>query len=291
MSSSPDQATAQAFASSWNNLPAGSVYTRAQFEDWMQPLTASDIKDRRVLELGCGNASLLLHCCAWRPARLVGVDLGASVDTARLNTHAYAFVEIVQADLVEYDAEGFDLVYCIGVLHHLKEPKRGFAAVLRNTRPGGQFHCWVYAREGNALVIALVEPIRRLSSRLPWWVTKYLIATPLVSPYFLYAKAVRWLHQRFPRAAPRWLAWLPLREYSLWIAQRDFAFFRHVAFDQLVTPQTAYLSRPELEQWLSDSTQIEPGSAYVLQRNGNSWKFGGRRRLPPETVVEGEPAR
>lgn len=280
--SSPDQATAQAFATSWNNLPPGSVYTRAQFEDWMAPLTAADVRGRQVLELGCGNGSLLVHCADWQPARLVGVDLGASVETARRNAAPFAGVEIVQADLVSYAGAGFDLVYCIGVLHHLKDPQLGFRSVVRNTLPGGQFHCWVYAREGNALVIALVEPIRKIASRLPWWVTKYLLATPLVVPYFLYAKVLRILHRGLGSRAADWLGWAPLREYSLWIAERDFAFFRHVAFDQLVTPQTTYLSRPEVEAWLVGHADVQPGSTYVIRRNGNSWKFGGQRRPAAE---------
>lgn len=37
-----DKDTAQAFATSWNNLPEGSVYTRDQFIDWMGPLTQAD---------------------------------------------------------------------------------------------------------------------------------------------------------------------------------------------------------------------------------------------------------
>ena len=62
------------------------------------------------------------------------------------------------------------------------------------------------------------------------------------------------------------------------IARRGFAFFRHVAFDQLITPQTVYLSRAEIERWLSaHANLIERGSTYVIFRNGNSWKFGGRK--------------
>ena len=274
---STDQETAKAFASSWNNLPSGSVYTSSQFEDWMAPLTRADIEGRSVLELGCGNASLLVHCFAWEPARLVGVDLGGSVETARLNVASFPSAQIVQDDLVSFKSDGFDVVYCIGVLHHLKEPFAGFKSVLRNTSPGGKFHCWVYAREGNAVVIGLVEPIRKIASRLPWWVTKYLVATPLVVPYYFYAKTLSALHRLFPRVAPKLLVGAPLRDYSLWIAKRGFLFFRHVAFDQLVTPQTAYISRAEIEAWIKQSPEIEQGSSYILCRNGNSWKFGGRK--------------
>jgi SAM-dependent methyltransferase len=272
-----DTQTAAAFASSWNNLPGGSVYTPAQFEDWFAPLTRQDAQGKRVLELGCGNGSLLVHMAGWQPRYLEGVDLGDSVRSATRNmeTAGHPNWSVKQGDLTAHESEGFDLVYCIGVLHHLKEPKKGLDAVVRNTLPGGRFHCWVYGYEGNALVRLVVEPLRLIASRLPWWVTKYLIATPAVAPYFVYAKLLRAFGAVLPRAA---LAWLPLYDYSMWIAQRGFLFFRHVAFDQLVTPQTVYVRKETIESWLASYAGIEPGSAYVIQRNGNSWKFGARLR-------------
>lgn len=278
-----DQRTADAFATSWNNLPAGSVYTREQYADWMAPLTEADIGGRDVLELGCGNGSLLLHTATWKPRRLVGVDLGSSVETANANLQRAGFTnaKVMQADLTRFESEGFDLVYCIGVLHHLQQPETGFTAVLRNVRPGGRFHCWVYAREGNGLVVALVEPIRKIASHLPWWFTKYLIATPLAVPFYLYAKALRMLIGNRAGA----LKGAPLRDYCLWIAPRGFSFFRHVAFDQLVTPQTAYIKREQIERWLKDRQDVEPGSTYIIFRNGNSWKFGGRTKVTAATSM------
>ena len=268
----PDQATADAFATSWNNLPDGSVYNEDQVLDWFAPLLPTDIAGRRVLEMGCGNGSLMVHVTRWKPMNLVGIDLGDSVKSARTNLQnaGHQNWEVLQADLTAFDSKGFDLVYSIGVLHHLKDPKKGFDAVLRNVAPGGRFHCWVYGWEGNATVRLFVEPLRRVASRLPWWITKYLIATPLAVPYFAYAKALKRL--------PRWriLSMLPLNEYSLWIADREFAFFQHVAFDQLVTPTTMYIRKGEIERWLSGSPRVDPGSTYIIMRNGNSWKFGGQ---------------
>ena len=50
------------------------------------------------------------------------------------------------------------------------------------------------------------------------------------------------------------------------------------AFDQLVARTTAYIPRARVEVWLSDP-RVEPGSSYIVLRNGNSWKFGGVRRV------------
>lgn len=267
-----DQKTANAFANSWNNLPSGSVYTKEQFEDWMSPLTQSDVAEKNVLELGCGNGSLLVHMASWNPKFLEGVDLGDSVHSANSNMQKSSFSnwKVTKYDLTEFSSDGFDLVYSVGVLHHLKSPEIGFRAVIRNVRPRGHFHCWVYAREGNAAVIYLVDPLRKIASHLPWWVTKYLIATPIVVPYFFYAKLLSKLR------GIKLLTHLPLYEYSLWIAKRNFLFFRHVAFDQLVTPQTTYIDRNTVQSWLNNSPEIESASTYIIMRNGNSWKFGGR---------------
>ena len=269
-----DLKTADAFATSWNNLPPGSVYTRAQFEEWFAPLTQVDAEGREVLELGCGNGSLLFHMAGWRPSQLEGIDLGASVLSARRNLSAQDNPNWVvnQGDLTTYRGRPRDFVYSIGVLHHLQHPGVGFESVLANTKSGGRFHCWVYAHEGNGVIRWVVDPIRKLASGLPWWVTKYFIATPLVVPYYFYAKSV----SRF-RNLPG-LKSLPLYDYSLWIASRGFAFFRHVAFDQLVTPQTVYLDRVTIEGWLAQHPRVVPGSTYLIFRNGNSWKFGGVAR-------------
>jgi SAM-dependent methyltransferase len=271
---SPDQITANAFANSWNHLPAGSVYDRQQFEEWLRPLTQADVYDKKVLELGCGNGSLLVHLAAWSPASIEGVDLGDSVQSAQANLAQAGHPQwkITQADMVEFRGNGYDLVYSIGVLHHLKAPKRGLDSVIENVRPGGRFHCWVYAREGNALIIHLVDPLRKVASRLPWWFTKYCLAAPLVLPYYGYAK----LLSRLQNLA--WVRKLPLFEYSVWIAKRPLRFFWHVAFDQLVTPQTCYLDRNTISGWLYSYPQIDKDSLYIVMRNGNSWIFGGKKK-------------
>jgi len=270
---SADKKTAQAFASSWNNLPEGAIYTKAQFEDWFAPLTQKDIENKTVLELGCGNASLMLHVTQWNPQYVEGVDLGNSIVSANRNMERtnYENYKIVQGDLTTYRTDGFDVVYCIGVLHHLKLPQKGFQSVIENTKAGGWFHCWVYAQEGNLVVRLLVEPLRRVFSHFPWWFTKYAVATPLSALYFLYAIFI------FQFKNISLIKKMPLYEYSCWIAQREFAFFRHVAFDQLVTPQTAYIKKSTIEKWLHSDPTIDSQSTYIVFRNGNSWKFGGRK--------------
>jgi len=268
-----DVGTAAAFAESWNRVGEGSVYSESQFLEWFEPLDLAMVKNQDVLELGFGNGSLLVHMGRLQPRRLVGVELGDTVEQTKRNLRDLpaGMVELHRGDLCEVNLGTFDLVYCIGVLHHLEHPEEGFRAVLRHVRPGGRFHCWVYAWEGNTIVRHVVEPIRRLTSRLPWWLTKYGVALPLVIPYFLYAKSIAMLAR-----AGMALSRLPLHDYSLWIAQRPFHFFHHVAFDQLVTPRTRYLRRGEVESWLTD-TAVDPASVYMIFRNKNSWKFGGRR--------------
>ena len=268
---SSDRETAAAFALSWNSLPPGSIYTKEQFEDWLAPLKKKDIIGRTVLELGCGNGSLMLHLLDWNPQSLHGVDLGDSVRSAKenilLKEHSNCSVE--KADLTDYRSNGYDLVYSIGVLHHLNRPEDGFQAVVRNVKLGGKFHCWVYAKEGNKFVYCIVDPIRRLASKLPWWMTRYLVADPLSFLFFVYVQIVL-------RSLPRRLAQkTPLFQYCQWIKVREYGFFRHVVLDQIITPQTVYIEKKTIESWLSSHKRIDQRSTYIVQRNSNSWKFGG----------------
>jgi protein-L-isoaspartate O-methyltransferase len=112
---SGDQRTADAFATSWNNLPRGSVYTPAQVADWFAPLGPGEVRGRRVLEMGCGNASLMVHVAGWGPSQLDGIDLGDSVESARANLTASGARNwsVKRADLVSFASDGYDVVYSI----------------------------------------------------------------------------------------------------------------------------------------------------------------------------------
>jgi len=273
-----DSKTAEAFAHSWNNVYSPITYTDDQIAEWLSPLQNGDFQGKRVLELGCGSGAILQFVARNGVETAVGMDLGESVTTAKKTLSDYPNVLIIKDDMVHSSCLSkihFDLVYCIGVLHHLQKPEKGFSSILSHTAPGGRFHCWVYGKEGNLVVRTFVEPIRRIACRLPWFLNKYAIALPLVIPFFVYSKMCYMLAGL--TAFERGKKYLPLFEYMRWVSKRGFRFHHHVAFDQLVSPQTRYLSRAEIEQWLRDP-RIEQGTVYIIHRNGNGWKFGGRKR-------------
>ncbi len=115
-----------------------------------------------------------------------------------------------------------------------------------------------------------VDPVCKVCCHLPWLFSKYVMENTLVFPYFVNVKLVS-------RALPPYRAdRQPLGAYARWIARREFDCFRQVAFDQIGTPQTLYFRREDIDAGQTD-LQVEPGSAYIVMRNGKSWKFGERR--------------
>lgn len=270
-----DQKTADKFANSWNNVYDASVYTEEQFLDWISPLAQKDIENMSVMELGCGSGALLFHMKNLKPGKLIGIDLGASVQRASELMGKAAIIE--KGDMTDHQdlKKRFneqDVVYSIGVLHHLKSPQSGFQSLVAMTKPGGQFHGWVYAHEGNGVVRNFVDPLRKIVNLLPWSINKYLVALPLSIPFFLYSNFCRCITAVFKNFP------LPMKDYMLWISKRNFNFHHHVAFDQLVTPVTHYIKREQIESWL-EHPDVDPAHNYIIFRNGNGWKFGGRKKL------------
>ena len=269
---SVDQTTADKFANSWNNVYDASVYTHEQFLDWISPWNQENVKDKSVIELGCGSGALLTHLSHFKPASLTGVDLGASVNRARQLLGDRANIEVGDITQTQELIKRFgkqDKAYSIGVLHHLTVPEQGVETLKAITKPGGSFHGWVYAHEGNFIIRAFVDPIRKIVNHFPWWMNKYLVALPLSIPFFIISKTYSCLSKLLGENLP-----LPLYSYMLWISKRNFSFHHHVAFDQLVTPMTHYITKERVEKWLNDE-RVDPNSTYIEFRNKNGWKFGG----------------
>ncbi len=114
----------------------------------------------QVLVAGCGTGRQVCDV-AWHyaDAEILAVDLSlTSLAYAKRMTGVYGHenVEFQQADLLELDglARQFDVIECSGVLHHLKEPLRGWKVLADRLRPGGFMRCGLYSERARASVRA-----------------------------------------------------------------------------------------------------------------------------------------
>ena len=131
------------------------------------------IADALVLDAGCGSGRWS-HELGRRRARVVAMDLGASIEVASRTDPGSADVTYVQADVVDapFDGGVFDLVCSLGVLHHVVETDRALRNLVQTIRPGGQLLLYVYygldlRPSWYRALYALADVLRRLISALP----------------------------------------------------------------------------------------------------------------------------
>ena len=267
--------TSAAFGWQWQHFVEMHPEFEAQFLDWLHPIEPDFFRGKRVLDAGCGIGRHAYYAASYGAREVVALDLSGAVETARRNLAGLDNVHIVQGDMLRPPFRtaaaggGFDLVYSIGVLHHLPDPYVGFRRLLDYVRPGGTVAVWVYGYENNGVVRNVVEPLRRLSTRIPPPVLRGL-AWPLAVGFHGLAKAIyRPLHaKRVGRS-------LPLSEYLSSVADFSFRHNYGIVFDQLVAPTAVYISGPQFRRWF-DENGLE--DVELSHRHGNSWR--GRGRLP-----------
>ncbi len=129
-------------------------------------LTPDDIKDKLVLDVGCGMGRFADVVSRWG-GQVVGIDLSLAVEAAYANLAGRDNVRILQADLfrLPFPPETFDIVYSIGVLHHTPDCEKAFRQLPRLLRPGGKLAIWVYGTMGPWVKFA--DLYRRFTVRMP----------------------------------------------------------------------------------------------------------------------------
>lgn len=90
----------------------------------------------RVLDLGCGRGGVVE--LFWRDVELAA---GLDPDPPSLSEHRGQGMPVIRGvgERLPFVDEAFDLIVCVWVLEHLREPKATFDEVRRVLRPGGHF--------------------------------------------------------------------------------------------------------------------------------------------------------
>jgi SAM-dependent methyltransferase len=96
----------------------------------------------RVLDAGCGTGDALRWLLeeVQPGGEVVGIDLSNAHVAAARALHSGAAITVLQADLLTAPLEphSFDLVWCVNVLHHLRDPVTAVRAMTQLLRPGGR---------------------------------------------------------------------------------------------------------------------------------------------------------
>jgi len=111
-------------------------------------------QDIRILDAGCGTGVGTEYLVHLNPeATVVGIDLSAgALDVARERCQRSGANRVEFHHLSLFDVEQvpgeFDLINCVGVLHHTPDPIGGIQALAKKVAPGGFLHIFVYGELG-----------------------------------------------------------------------------------------------------------------------------------------------
>jgi len=261
--------TGRNFGYEWNKFTRFFAEYEHQFLDWIIPVQKEFFRQKIVLDAGCGNGRHAFLASNFGAKIVFAVDISDAVFPAKKLCKNLSNVEVIKADITNlpFKDETFDYAYSIGVLHHLSNPKRGYAAIVRKTKRNGTISAWVYGRENN-FMLRILNPLRRfVFCRTPKtfnYLFSFLLAVllqPVIHGYGLLHKL------RFPDKITRYL---PQYHLFVYFSKLPFHVTHNTVFDQMSAPVAYYLKKNEIECWLHENG-IK--NFQISWRNKNSWRI------------------
>jgi len=207
--------TGDLYGSIWNQL-SESAFEELSELHWKRfhasGLPADFLAGKTCLDAGCGSGRAVRSMLLAGAGKVVAVDIGADCleNTRRRNERYADRLETRQASVLELPfADGFfEFVHCDGVLHHTRDPFKGFTELVRVAKPGAPIMFGLYGAGGllNAGIYSARAFNRLIPRRLADRALNLLTADPIKHYVFLdpFYVPIRELYR--PRDIERWAA-------------------------------------------------------------------------------------
>ena len=120
----------------------------------------------KVLIAGCGTGNQIMQALRYKNADITGIDLSISslaYAQRKINELSIKNVNLIQMDILEVSLlkEQFDIIECCGVLHHMKNPKKGLQALLNIFKHNGFMKLALYSELARENIIQARNHIKK----------------------------------------------------------------------------------------------------------------------------------
>lgn len=258
--------TARNFGWQWTNFTQEDRRYKEQLLGWLKPVEPEFFAGKTVLEAGCGKGRHTKLAAEWNAEAVVGIDLGAGVETAFELTKHLQSAHIVQADIYKLPFKrAFDYAFSVGVLHHTPAPRAAFVSMANKVKKGGAVSAWIYGAENNDWIVKFVNPIREnFTSRINQNVLFQLSKLPTAAVF----AATKLIYKPLNRNAKPLAEKLFYNDYLTHLADFGWREQHNIVFDHLVAPTAFYISREEFADWWRE---IRAKNVTITWHNQNSW--------------------
>jgi SAM-dependent methyltransferase len=236
-----DVATVKGFGQEWTTFTQEQLRNSERTEIFSKYFSLIDWSEKpaRALDMGCGSGRWDV-LAAPLVGELVAADASReALQVARRNIHApnVSFVESTP-DNLPYPDGYFDLIFSLGVLHHVPDTKGAIRSLASKLSPGGTFLLYLYYAFDNRplwfkAIWRVSDWLRRLIRSLSFPLRYTLSQIIAICVYWPMARAAKYL--------PVPVSW-PLKIY----AHRSFYVMRTDALDRFGTRLEKRFTRQQI---------------------------------------------
>ena len=231
--------------------------------DQLNPIfMIQDVENNTIADIGAGTGRVVRTFLKYNPKKIYAIE-PSDIGIKKISNYFKEDkkIEIIQSDGIKFKTpELCDIIFSLGVVHHIKNPTDVFMNIKKNLKPGGKIVLWVYGYENNQIYIFIYKLLSFFTKRLPDKVV-LLIASLLnmiLVPYLFLCKYFN----------------LPCKKYFInvfskcgWQKRKD------MIFDQLNPAYAKYYKKNEIEKELLDAGF---NKLQFHHRHGYSWIVVGK---------------